>query len=126
MGLTIDEARPLLLRLREGIRADHAWCANALADWSSEPADYDLVKTSLLQEKHPRKIQQYLNAFHRDSRLVGSRVDESRRLLIRVMEDTSVDANTRSLALHFLKGYAPWDRVTADSVRRYLAAKGGR
>ncbi|MHC4550012.1 MAG: hypothetical protein ACYTEZ_14670 [Planctomycetota bacterium] len=124
--LTIEEARPLLLGLREQIRAGRAWCAGALAAWSSQPADYDLVQAGLLQEKDPRRVQEYLNAFRADTRLVGGRADESRELLLQVMQDPSLDANARSLALHFLKGYAPWDRATADAVHRYLAGGGKR
>lgn len=126
VALTVDEARPLLLRLRENVRAGRAWCANALARWSAEPADYDLVKASFLAETDPRQLQLYLNAFRRDTRLGASNVDESLALLLRTMEDSSAHANTRSLACHLLEGYAPWDRVTADAVRRYRAGEDGR
>jgi len=119
-GLTFEEARPLI----EGLRARSAarfggWAAAALAQWSASASDFTYVATLLEEATDPRRSQEILNAFQRDTRLTGANEESARHVLLDVLEDGSRDAIVRNLALHFLRGYAPWDDETADAARRY-------
>jgi hypothetical protein len=112
--LTEAEAAPLLQRLREGVRRGHPWAASMLADWSDSEEDFDRTKAAFLEEPS----QETLNAFRRESRMVGPRVDACRAFLLQVLEDPATDNDVRLLAAHLLRGYAPWDAATAEAVAR--------
>lgn len=113
VGLTEDDARPYLERLRKDLRGDPC-CAMWLAHWSAEGADYDLVRTSFLEDPS----QEALAAFQRSSRMVGPRVEECRALLLRVLRDPEMRDDVRGLAADLLRGYAPWDPATAEALAR--------
>ena len=126
LDLTEDDARPLLERLRAAVREGTGWSANALAEWSNDEADFELVTRRLRQEADEGRKQEYLNALRRDTRLVEGREHEAKELLIQVMLNASNDDSVRDLAYDFLKGYAPWDDNTYGVAMRYRADRYGR
>jgi len=118
VGLTLQEAAPLLQRLRDQLRRGTGWCATALAYWSSDDADFDLIKAGFRDAKDPGTRMDLLNAFQPETRMAGSRRKQSRAFLLEILGDASYQDGVRDMALEFLKHYTPWDRDTAEAVRR--------
>ena len=118
VGLTLQEAAPLLLRLRDRLHRGAGWCATALAYWSSDDSDFERVKAEFRDAKDPGTRMDLLNAFQPETRMAGSRRKQSRAFLLEILRDASYDDGVRDMALKFLKHYAPWDRDTAEAVRR--------
>ena len=118
VGLTRQEAAPLLQGLRDRVRSGTGWCATALAYWSSDDADFDLIKAGFRDAKDPGTQMDLLNAFQPETRMAGSRRKQSRAFLLEILGDASYEDGVRDMALEFLKHYTPWDRDTAEAVRR--------
>ena len=71
VGLTLQEAAPLLEGLRDQVRRGTGWCATALAYWSSDDDDFDLIKAGF-RDADPRTRMDLLNAFQPETRMAGS------------------------------------------------------
>ncbi|MHC4847832.1 MAG: hypothetical protein ACYTEG_05180 [Planctomycetota bacterium] len=118
VGLTEQEAAPILQGFREGLRGGQLWHATALARWSGSDADYDLVQAEFRSAADNSARMELLNAFMPETRLASARVDRSKAFLLEVVTSETYADDVRDMALRILKDYAPWDRETAETVRR--------
>ncbi len=117
VAITESEAAPFVDALRDHLASGESWAANAISDWSADEADFERFRAGFRAANSTRVRQDFLNAFQARSRMGGQRADACRSFLIDVFEDRTMDETTRSMAFHFLKGYAPWDSATAERLR---------
>jgi len=118
IGITEREAAPFVDALRDQLARGETWTASAIADWSADEADLDRLRSGFRESDSAGAKQDYLNGFRADSRMGGRRADACRTFLLDVLESPDEDEDVRSLALDFLKEYAPWDAPLAERIRR--------
>jgi hypothetical protein len=120
LGLTREEAAPFVDRLRTRLEDGEAWCAVALAWWSTDEEDFRRIRDKLENDRRPQTRQIYLDAIRGDMAIVRDRTAEARALLIRVMEDPTENDNTRSVARSYLaETFGPIDAESAGAIRRF-------
>lgn len=127
LGLTREEAAPYVDRLRARLRDGEAWCAVALAWWSTDESDFRLICEKIENDRRPQSRQVYLDAIRGGTAIVRDRTAQARAVLIRVMEDPAEGDLTRGVARDSLaETFGPIDAETAEAIRRFDAERKGR